>query len=548
MPAWLTTANDALSAWPWFLIRGSHLAGAVVCVVVFVGLAGRAVADRTIPARLLRIAAGSAAVLVLGANTLLVLTYPVTQAYEDHGEPNVVMLAVWRNAGHLLYPSWNNGEGFYGLIYGPLMFQLEGAVLALSPTVLGSKLPGVMACICFYLVLWRLLAGSAGPRDRWSVLLLLGMTSLVTLAFANATFWIRPEPFLMLFVALGLLSAVRLRAAAGAVCLGLACGAATGFKLSAPVYFAGAAFCLLAAQPGWRGRFVIVLAGGLAWAAITAAPFIDPAVTVSGYARYFAMASDQGLKGERLFHAAMFAALLGVPAIAILFRREGHLPEVRWMAGGHLLGLATGAVIAGKPGGGPHHLLPFIPVMTYLGLQLVNARRVRGMSGGSTIAAGVMLCLLLTHGPLALVQIRNLGGTLFRLEPLERKKAAEVAAMYSEHPDAVMGLGGTASYRDTYHRVQGVLSGRPAALLEVPAWMEMEKAGASPTILDSAVKDCSTPWWIIPNEGAPFSFSTEYVHERELPLFSDRFRTLFFSNFEPGERREFYSFWRCKRG
>src|SRR5579862_9920197 len=84
------------------------------------------------------VALASAIVLVMAWSSCAYLT----QAnYFDHVEPSIAAVSWWYHTGHPLYPAWREGEGLYGFTYGPLLFQITAAALALGPTILLSKLP-----------------------------------------------------------------------------------------------------------------------------------------------------------------------------------------------------------------------------------------------------------------------------------------------------------------------------------------------------------------------------------------------------------------------
>lgn len=71
----------------------------------------------------------------------LYLAYP---NYLDHGQATVASISwLWMH-GHELYPNWTTGE-IYGVIYGPVLFLINGMALLLSQSIFASKLPGVLS-------------------------------------------------------------------------------------------------------------------------------------------------------------------------------------------------------------------------------------------------------------------------------------------------------------------------------------------------------------------------------------------------------------------
>ena len=207
--------------------------------------------------------------------------------------------------------------------------------------------------------------------------------------------------------------------------------------------------------------------------------------------------------------------------------------------------MVSGVVVAGfvgsKPGAGPHHLLPFLPSFAYLACRAYAARPAPGREGVVAIA---FVALMFTHGPSALKQLRSIGGLIVLDQARERLEAEEVVKLTAAAPDAVMGQGGNDGYRATYHRVQTAFHGTPAAMLEVPAFMEMEKAGAM-NVPDVLVTGCTVRHWIIPNAGAPFTLSGTYVHDRLAPILSDAFRQKFLENYRAAAAGDYFTLWRC---
>ena len=95
--------------------------------------------------------------------------------------------------GHDLYPTWTAGD-IYGLLYGPIIFLINGAALLLSPTIFGSKLTGILSV---GVVLGTTLIISKQKTDsNLTSLIMLASQVMLFVSFGQSTYWNRPEPFL----------------------------------------------------------------------------------------------------------------------------------------------------------------------------------------------------------------------------------------------------------------------------------------------------------------------------------------------------------------
>jgi len=108
------------------------------------------------------------AALAVAAAIILVMafvsgSYLANTGYLDHVEASISAVSWLYRNGDPLYPGWTDGEGIYGLQYGPLLFQVTAAALSLGPSILISKLPAFagfwLACL---VLLWTL-----RPLSSW---------------------------------------------------------------------------------------------------------------------------------------------------------------------------------------------------------------------------------------------------------------------------------------------------------------------------------------------------------------------------------------------
>jgi hypothetical protein len=104
----------------------------------------------------MRLIAGSSACLIF-IYVVIVITYPLYPGFRDHMESSVAAISWMAAHGSQIYPSWTSGD-VYGLLYGPMLFVVNGYWLNMYPSLTMAKIPGVVCCIlslCFFMAIIR---------------------------------------------------------------------------------------------------------------------------------------------------------------------------------------------------------------------------------------------------------------------------------------------------------------------------------------------------------------------------------------------------------
>jgi len=469
--------------------------------------------------------------------------YLVFPNYLDHVEPCVAAIAAWIGRGNTLYPSWQDGEGFYGLVYGPVLFQLTSAFLAIHASIFMSKL---LAWLCF----WAspiLLAIGLRPvvgKPSLSVAVIVAAVLLLVAPYGHSIYWNRPEPFLLLLPCIGFICYMRLSGLAAVLTIGVVAGAAVGFKLHAAVYLMPFALGILGAEPTLKRRFWLIVAGSLAGAAAVAAPFLDPRVSLGGFLGYLQAASNQGLSSHEVGRVVPVALVLLVPWVLLAAMRQWTLStRDRWLVWSYPVAVVVVCVVASKPGAGPLHLTPFLPYFAYL-LALAGSffdRDTPGRVRPHLLIVAVFMALLLSHGPTFLNEQRLLVAEYSTYEE-ERAVYKEAEQWYASYPKAEMGIGTRETYPKTNYRVLGAF-GDTDLRISAPALMELQLADAVGPNIYALVENCSGTQWLIPSGGRPFSMNSYYD---SMTLFDDRFQEEFERNFEQAAVGKHFSLWVCK--
>jgi hypothetical protein len=531
--------HDILNNFPYLIGKYRHVPALLLlpCAAVLLVFMAEPISRAGRWLTVIAVAVASAVCLVMLWTSA---AYLVATGYLDHVEPSIAAVSWWYHNGHPLYPDWNDGQGVYGFQYGPLLFQITAAALRLGPSILVSKLPGFcgfwLACA---VVMWTL---RPSLPSIWQSLLPVAILILVAGGYWRAAYWVRGEPFLLLFAALGLWSWRRLDRTAAVIAIGLLGGALMNLKIHGALYVLPYGVALLASPGSHAMRARVAFIGIVSGIFAAALPFLDPDVSLLHYAAFINLALHHGLDRSLLLLNIQFGCVLVLPFLLLAWRHvRGDAQPNILMGLVYCLSVCVVCVIGAKKGAGPTHLIPFLPAFIFLLLQA--ARSVRMPDNGSAKAAAFMVYFLVV----ATAYVPSFASNLVRLQawseatddPAFRQEAAR---LYAEYPTAVMGEGDGASYNMTEYKVLGVFAGG-ALVFDASTWMDLHGAGVPEAVIQRLLIGCRTRFWIIPNAGPPFTQIAAYDPG---PLFSDQFRALFQLGYAPVRRGQFYSVWACR--
>jgi len=484
-----------------------------------------------------------AVILASGIVLMMVWTsgsYLAAPGYFDHVEPSIAAISWWYRHGHPLYPAWNEDEGLYGLVYGPLLFQITAAALTLSPTILMSKIPGFC---CFWLAGMAIM-GSLRPLLPSARLSLLPLAACLIIAgsYWNWAYWDRSDPYLLLAAALALCSSRRMGRTNAAIAVGLLGGISVNLKVHGALYVLPYAVALLARESSRAAQLRTAVIGITSSLPAIVLPFLDPDVSLSHYIAYIQNASRHGMDEPLLLANLRFAGVLLTPFLFLAWRRLRGEPQPDLPMGlAYLVSVLAVCVIGAKPGAGPHHLLPFLPAFAFFLVRAAQLVRIPGKEEAEVGGlAAYFLAISVSYMPSFAISLDEIYSRGHGDE--DRAELHEIRQLYTAHPAAIMGVGGDVSYPRTVYRVVGIFAGAPIGI-DMVAWMDLQFGGVSDEAVERLLIGCHAPLWIIPKGGAPFTLISLY---RRMPLFSDRFRELFLKEYVPIHDGTFYSVWACR--
>jgi hypothetical protein len=321
----------------------------------------------------------------------------------------------------------------------------------------------------------------------------------------------------------------------------LAAGIAVNVKVHAVVYFVPIAVFTFR-QKRFPG---LVIAAGIAILTICI-PFLFPNVSLKNYADTMRQASQHGLSvvelrnlGAYILSFCVFAMCLGL----CVFRTPKRL--IQFTGGEHsayflamIVAVGLICIPASKYGSGPHHLMPFFPILA------VGAGRAISQTKWNVdprpFSKQVLLIILVSWlascyaSGIQRIRIERKAESLERYPPLAGD-IEHIIGTYGKEYLLLCGAGSDAGYSDTYSRPLLVFAGFPISL-DPGALMERKRAGTALPALSDFLEDIQKGrstvkpvMWLIPRGSDPFSMHTAYPPAD--CLFSSAFREDFKNTF-----------------
>ncbi|MBA2271193.1 MAG: hypothetical protein H0W20_11440 [Chthoniobacterales bacterium] len=481
------------------------------------------------------------------------LLYLFTSTFFDHVEPLVAIISWLSWQGTPVYQDLTTHQR-YSLPYGPFLFLFEGVAQGLlGPSIFSSKLLSCLAAVgSLGLIYW---AFSTNVTKRIA-LLFTGLCAALFLRYTFFYFWTRPEPILLFFTALGLVSVVR-KTSLSPVLLGIALGLSVGLKVHSAVYFLP--IFVLAANRNWIFREWLTSAA-IAGAITIGGFFAFPQVSLGNYIALLRFASQYGFNIKEYRNAMEWAATMFTPlAATTLFykisRPEAPIPfapsERRYLSA-----ICLGVLIAIKPaalsGSGAQHLLPFLPLILFLcaeraqeGARIVWQPRLFSSTAYAFCYSWFVSCALVTtHATYSMVE------RCLRKEPAEQAAIREVQNIVRDNPGYTFlaGAGGDAEYDATWVRCQLIFAGMPPGI-DPMAKMDFTYVDSSEPELPALVQELEERHarpvaWLIPKNSDPFTMRTYYPPGG--PLYSEKFRADFEASFERTRQTDLFDLYTPK--
>jgi hypothetical protein len=483
--------------------------------------------------------------LPLLGEILLSTWYLFSPTYIDHIEASVASTTQYFLQGMPVYPGLD-AYTFHGLLYGPLLCELNSLGYLIGGGVLGSKLVGWAAA---WLALGVIAVTPPRVDRNWAWAMSLAAAGCVLASFGSLLTADRADSLVLLFATLALWSVVRLPPFTALALIGLLAGLAADLKLHAPAY-------VVPAFGWWAARYFGPLRPRTWWFALLAAaatmtagiliPFLPVNISTAEYLGYVRLAGKHGLSLPLFFWNCTFLLCFWLPSVFVLRarRKEGlPAPARNLVAFAAMLLLAEIAVnvVASKPGAGTHHLLPFVGFHAFLLHQLLidAGPKWSDRRAGRAALTGVAVVVIGTAWCTA-IELRAILN--FDLQwPVQQAQAQELRRFADEYPHGMLGIAGNESYALTLFRPWITLQGTPQT--DYGAWMDWNLSGVSDAPLAEALETCRIPYLFVPTRGEPFTMNNTYGTG---PAFSEDVRIGFARSYRLVQPGQYFDVYGCK--
>jgi hypothetical protein len=485
--------------------------------------------------------------LLVSASVLaeLVLTtwYLFVPGFMDHIEASVASNVHYFRAGLPLYPA-PDAYTFHGLVYGPLLYEVNSLGYLIVAGALSAKIIGWLAA--WIAIPLMLLTSPAGERG-WRRYLGAAYALCFLVSFGGELTTDRSESLLLLCSLVALIVSLSSRGASGLFALGILCGASCALKLHGVLYCFPAVILWSSRYPAaaWLRNWAVVGTGFAAFAAAGAAlPFIPPNVSLSAYVNYLELALKHGVSLELFARTCAF--FLGIWAPIIILVGSGstarRMPlELRSFAIALLVAEGLVVIVASKPGAGVHHLLPFLPFHAYLFQRLYvelgslheesKALQSKLIAAIAASVIGITWPTLHTYGELLRFDLDS------HEQALQRDELLRLAGQYR---GGMVGVTDDTSYQLTNLRPWLTLHG--ALQTDYGAFMDLRLSGLDDRPLQAALDTCRIPYIYMPKLGLPFTLRSNYTG---LPLFSEDLRRVFSARYSPVAQGNYFDVYGC---
>jgi len=476
-------------------------------------------------------------VLALASYAGLVFYYATDPHYFDAAEPTMTAVGWLFHIGQPIYHSLDSAER-YAHIYGPMAFIAHGVALGVfGPSIEVSKWVGGSLALVSLGLIFTAMRTQTGV---WRAIVITGVCALLMLAFRNYSFWARAEPLLIFCVSAGLVAAVRGRGYPAVVVLGVFAGLLWNLKATGPIYSVPL-FLMLYRRLGWRPAFVSASVAVI----VAVLPFLVwPNVSFPAYVSWFRLSAGNGLVWSLFTRNLEWAAYFMLPLLLAAYAARAmkatlatDWPLFTWTA------LATTAVIViagSKPGAGPYHLLPLLPVIGFLVAQRIGQQA--PVENTPVTVQLALVSFVAVAVAIAFVQQSQFVTTMEGRRALH--EIADIQSFADQHPGVVeMGYG--VDDPMTFERPVLVFRNN-AYLLDAPAVGEHHLAGLTiPPATLEALRQCRVNYWLIPKGEAPFTALNMYPAVFPQPVFPDEFRRVFHETHTRIATTEYFDAWQC---
>lgn len=490
----------------------SMLGGAVFCLLILSIFILLKLNIHGKTSRLIEYACGYSTPVFFFVYLMMGVLYLFYPNYLSHIEPTVAWLGVLLKSGGCLYPVPLGSYPYYGILYGPALFEIQMVFQGLGlPTLVSSKLPGLIAFTLSSLILIRL-------NKNW----LYRGYLLYLFPFGLMLFFNRAEPFLLLIVSVSLFLGNNCADRKYLpILMGIFGGAASALKMHGVAYiFAAYLAVILTAGVSISSVLFFSISSALSFLAF----FIPQNVSIIAFWGYLKLAGVHGLSLRLWIENLIYLIFLLSPLLTSW--RGDKLERSARVNLILILGVELCiTIIAAKPGAGFYHLLPLIPINVFIFQKIFS----KALYDKSLIK--VLYVSLIT---VSLVTVL-LDFLLPMVKSWRQFNEAQKEVVYFEkkYPNVIMGVTNNHGYPYSFLRVM-----LKSEQIDYAAFMDLQISGIGDEVFAENLKNCRICCILLPNIGDPFTLNNYYTFK---PLFSEKIREAFTSKYNRVEIGKYYS-------
>jgi hypothetical protein len=328
------------------------------------------------------------------------------------------------------------------------------------------------------------------------------------------------------------------------LCTGILAGIATTFKFTGFLFFIPVTVLLLMQGHSLRQLWVAIFAG----LAVALAPYALSSFSLANHLAYVQSLASQTLS-EGLFHRNLAYSLFSILPVAWLWTGVSKGTSSKNHYGVMILVVTATeflvCVLASKPGAGPHHLLPGLPIKLWLIHELTRSQEVSGHR--SVRFLGLVLWSMSLYY-IAYGYPKFLKNYFVSVDYLEGQYKAkkEFQLLLNKFPNSYVGV------TDTKHANYSLSFFRPYAFgpdyadrLDPVAFMEVSfTTKVDDRRFVSKIETCSYSNIILVSNGEPFTLLNFYTNK---PLFSDELRSVFAREYRLIEKGSYFHVFECNK-
>jgi hypothetical protein len=488
-----------------------------------------------------------------------------------HDEANMLAISAAFLHGQPMYHALRAAD-FYSLFYGPVVFLIYAPFLAFLPDPFaGMRIALFVVSLVEMALLFRLVRTWLSAAESLG---LMALATAVLLAYPDELLGFRADAWIVLFVTLAALLAVRgTRRSWGfrAVVLGIALGLAVGLEITV----VAVGLVVLAILYRRDGVKAAVLAAG-SGVVVCVAPFLVPGISARHYAQWLMLARHQGFLRSTCLENLVVAVVLVLPMVMawVLGRtssgRGTHVSSFGRLRTRHGApgfscgsGLGYGVLALGclallvcvasgsKASAGPWHLWPMVPLVllgaAYMLRRRDDAGSVRRMVAIVASVAIAGACTSFYFARVDVKVLRPLMASAWKAKERAAKVSLEEIVAAHRGKNLAMGYGSNLNDDRTNLRYVLPLAGKDYFFDENEVVEGIKERKPVPANVVARVLGCEDDW-LIPHGEVPFST----LRDGALPetttryVFADDLREGFVKTHVMVVAGSYYDLWVCK--